>query len=247
MFCHPRFLTYPAMSSNRRTFLTTAGLSAAALASASSVLHAAEPSSLGSALVAEELEASEQAQQETWDISWAKRVTGKHKAMFDVPEIEGGVGIFRAGIWGQQYTDVLKLSPGDLSTVIVIRHAAIPLAMTSEFWATYGLGKSLKIKDDKGKKWTMVNPMLSTPSTDPKVASSNYLLDKQIAKGAIALGCNLAFRQMVSIVAKQDKLSPTAAREKAKTFLVPGLIMQPSGIFANVMAAEAGCAFVNAV
>ena len=60
--------------------------------------------------------------------------------------IEDGVGIFRAGIWGQQYTDVLKLSPGDLSTVIVIRHAAIPLAMSSEFWATYGLGKELKIK-----------------------------------------------------------------------------------------------------
>ena len=247
MFCHPPFLTDSSMSSNRRTFLTTAGLSAAALASASSVLHAAEPTALPLNTGAEELEAWEQAQQETWDISWAQRITGKHKAMFDVPEIEGGVGIFRAGIWGQQYTDVLKLAPGDLSTVIVIRHAAIPLAMTSEFWATYGLGKSLKIKDDKGKKWTMVNPMLSTPSTDPKASSSNYLLDKQIAKGAIALGCNLAFRQMVSIVAKQDKLSPADARTKAKTFLVPGLIMQPSGIFANVMAAEAGCAFVNAV
>jgi len=235
------------MTSDRRTFLKSAGLSAAALASVPSVLHATEPIALPLNAVAEELDAWEQAQQETWDISWAKRVTGKHKAMFDVPEIRGGVGIARAAIWGQQYTDVLKLAPGDLSTVIVIRHAAIPLAMTSEFWATYGLGKSLKIKDDKGKKWTMVNPMLSTPSTDPKVASSNSLLDKQIAKGAIALGCNLAFRQMVSIVAKQDKLSPAAAREKAKTFLVPGLIMQPSGIFANVMAGEAGCAFVYAV
>ena len=247
VFCDLLFLTNSSMSSDRRTFLKSAGLSAAALASASSVLHAAEPTSPPLNAVAEELDAWEQAQQETWDISWSKRITGKHKAMFDVPEIEGGVGIFRAGIWGQQYTDVLKLAPGDLSTVIVIRHAAIPLAMTSEFWATYGLGKSLKIKDDKGKKWTMVNPMLSTPSTDPKVASSNYLLDKQIAKGAIALGCNLAFRQMVSIVAKQDKLSPADARTKAKTFLVPGLIMQPSGIFANVMAEEAGCVFVNAV
>ena len=235
------------MRSDRRTFLKAAGLSAAALASAPSALHADEPNLLPLSAVAEEREAWEQAQQETWDISWAKRVTGKHKAMFDVPEIEGGVGIFRAGIWGQQYTDVLKLSPGDLSTVIVIRHAAIPLAMNHDFWATYGLGKSLKIRNDKGKKWTTVNPMLSTPSTDPKSSTSNYLLDKQIAKGAIALGCNLAFRQMVSIVAKQDKLSPAAAREKAKTFLVPGLIMQPSGIFANVMAEEAGCAFVNAV
>ena len=102
------------MSSNRRTFLTTAGLSAAALASASSVLHAAEPTALPLNTGAEELEAWEQAQQETWDISWAQRITGKHKAMFDVPEIEGGVGIFRAGIWGQQYTDVLKLAPGEI-------------------------------------------------------------------------------------------------------------------------------------
>lgn len=235
------------MSSDRRTFLKTASLSAAALASAAPVLHAAEPAPLPLNAVIAELEAWEQAQQETWDISWAKRITGKHKAMFDVPEIEDGVGIFRAGIWGQQYTDVLKLSPGDLSTVIVIRHAAIPLAMTSEFWATYGLGKELKIKTDKGKKWTMVNPMLSTPSTNLKSPTSAFLLDKQLANGAIALGCNLAFRQMVSMVAKQDKLSPTEARTKAKSFLVPGVIMQPSGIFANVMAEEAGCVFVNAV
>ena len=235
------------MSSDRRTFLKTASLSAAALASTAPVLHAAEPAPLPLNAVIAELEAWEQAQQETWDISWAKRITGKHKAMFDVPEIEDGVGIFRAGIWGQQYTDVLKLSPGDLSTVIVIRHAAIPLAMTSEFWATYGLGKELKIKTDKGKKWTMVNPMLSSPSTNLKSPTSAFLLDKQLANGAIALGCNLAFRQMVSIVAKQDKLSPTEARTKAKSFLVPGVIMQPSGIFANVMAEEAGCVFVNAV
>ena len=235
------------MSSDRRIFLKTAGLSAAALVTASSVLHAAEPSAPPRDAAGEELAAWEQAQQETWDISWSKRITGKHKAMFDVPEIEDGVGIFRAGIWGQQYTDVLKLAAGDLSTVIVIRHAAIPLAMTSEFWATYGVGKELKIKDDKGKKWTMVNPMLSTPSTNPKSPTSAFLLDTQLANGAIALGCNLAFRQMVSLVAKQDKLSPAEARTKAKTFLVPGVIMQPSGIFANVMAQQAGCVFVNAV
>jgi hypothetical protein len=119
--------------------------------------------------------------------------------------------------------------------------------MSSDFWATYGVGKELKIKDDKGKKWTMVNPMLSTPSTNLKSPTSAFLLDKQLANGAIALGCNLAFRQMVSIVAKQDKLSPADARTKAKTFLVPGVIMQPSGIFANVMAQQAGCVFVNAV
>ncbi|WP_310570913.1 hypothetical protein [Gemmatimonas sp.] len=235
------------MSSDRRIFLKTAGLSAAALAAASSVLHADAPTSLPLNTVAEELESWEQARAETWDTSWTKRVTGKHKAMFDVPEIRDGVGIFRAGIWGRQYTEVLKLAPGDLSTVIVIRHAAIPLAMNSEFWATYGVGKELKVKDEKGKKWAMSNPMLSNASTDMQNSFSALLLDKQMANGAIVLGCGMAFNQIVSTVAKQDKLNPTDARDKAKSFLIPGVILQPSGIFANVMAEEAGCAFVNAV
>jgi len=235
------------MSSDRRVFLKTAGLSAAALASSASLLHATEPTVLPLDTVAQELEAWEQARAETWDTSWTKKIIGKHKAMFDVPEIRDGVGIFRAGLWGRQYTDVLKLAPSDLSTVIVIRHAAIPLAMNSDYWATYGVGKELKMKNDKGKKWAMANPMLSTASTDMKNSFSALLLDKQMEKGAIVLGCGMAFNQLVATVAKQDKLKPAEAREKAKSFLIPGLIMQPSGIFANVMAEEAGCAFVNAV
>jgi len=235
------------MTNDRRIFLKTAGLSAAALASASSVLHAAEPVTSPLHTAAQELEAWEQTRAESWDISWTKKVTGKHKAMFDVPEIEGGVGIFRAGLWGRQYTEVLKLAPSDLSTVIVIRHAAIPLAMNSAYWATYGVGKELKLKDDKGKKWAMANPMLSTASTDMKNSFSALLLDKQMENGAIVLGCGMAFNQLVATVAKQDKLPPAEAREKAKSFLIPGVILQPSGIFANVMAEEAGCAFVNAV
>ena len=235
------------MSSDRRIFLKTAGLSAAALASSAAVLHAAEPATLPRYTVAQELAAWEQARAETWDTSWTSKITGKHKAMFDVPEIRDGVGIFRAGLWGRQYTEVLKLAPGDLSTVIVIRHAAIPLAMNSAYWATYGVGKELKLKNEKGKKWAMTNPMLSNESTDMKSSFSALLLDKQIENGAIVLGCGMAFSQIVATVMTQDKLKPAEAREKAKSFLIPGLIMQPSGIFANVMAEEAGCAFVNAV
>ena len=73
------------------------------------------------------------------------------------------------------------------------------------------------------------------------------MLDEQIKNGAIVLGCNLAFRSVVSLVEKKDGLTNAQAREKAKSFILPGVIMQPSGIFANVMAQEAGCVFVYAV
>lgn len=240
------------MTTPRREFLRHAGIGAAAFAALPSIAHA-EPSlrdwSRERADLLREFDAWDDSQppaapQQQWDTSWVARITGKHRAMFDVPEVQGGVGVFRAAIWGRQYTDVLKLQPADLSTVVVLRHGGIPLVMTNEFWSTYEVGKRMKIKDDNGKTQKL-SPVLPDPSaTGP---GSPYTLDKLIAAGAVALGCNMAFRSIVSLVEKQDKLKPAEARTKALSMVIPGVILQPSGIFANVMAEEAGCHFVQAV
>jgi hypothetical protein len=245
------------MTSPRRDFLRHAGLTAAAAAALPGLANAAPAPAPSGDMVsrqlallaeidaAEEQERQQQGpQQPTWDISWTAKVTGKHKAMFDVPEIEGGAGVFRAAIWGRQYTDVLKLQPADLSTVVVIRHAAIPLLMNNDFWLTYEVGKQNKIKGEDGKTQKF-NPVLAEP--DAKGPGSPYTLDKLMAAGAIVLGCNLAFRSIVAAVEKKDKLKGAEARTKALSYVLPGAIMQPSGIFANVMAGEAGCQFVRAV
>lgn len=241
------------MSTARRTFLKQAGLSVGALAAASTPLMAGSTRATGHPTRSELLasaahwdELHRQQQAESWDTSWAQRITGKYKAMFDVPEVEGGVGVMRAGIWQRQYTDVLKAKPADFSTVIVIRHAGIVLAMSQEFWTTYNVGKERKIKDDAGKTMRF-NPVLPRPDQEMGGSASGLMLDSLIKGGAIALGCGLAFRNVVGLVQKQDKLDAVAARAKAMSMLVPGVIMQPSGIFADVMAQEAGCAFVYAV
>ena len=44
---------------------------------------------------------------EDWDLRWVGRITGKYRAVFDVPEIESGYGVWRTSIWGKQYQDVL--------------------------------------------------------------------------------------------------------------------------------------------
>ena len=53
-------------------------------------------------------EAWEQARAETWDTSWTKKVTGKHKAMFDVPEIRD---VEREGI-GDQIRELPRIETG---------------------------------------------------------------------------------------------------------------------------------------
>ena len=238
------------MSSHaRRTFLRQAGLTAASLMALPGAAHAAPPSRDGvpaSTLLSAAAEWDVLQQAEPWDVSWPKKLTGKHKAMFDVPEVEGGVGVLRAGIWQRQYTDVLKTLPGDLSTVIVVRHNGIFLGMNQEFWTTYQVGKAEKLKGDDGKTLKH-NPVLPAPGQDAPASMRALMLDKQIENGAIVLGCGLAYRSVVGMIQQRDKLDAAEARKKANSMLVPGVIMQPSGIFANVMAEEAGCAFVYAV
>lgn len=239
------------MSSARREFLKHAGLTASAFAVFPGVASAADappsPTPSEAARIRAHASAWDESQQaEDWDTSWTKRITGAHKAMFDVPEVEGGVGVLRSGIWQQQFKDVLKVPASALSSVMVLRHNGIVLAMNQEFWTTYNVGEAEKLKDDDGKILKF-NPALPGGEQPVPAPFSNYLLDKQISAGAIALGCNLAFRSMVSLVAKQDKLSPADARKKALSMMVPGVIMQPSGIFANVLAQQAGCVFIQAV
>lgn len=238
------------MSSDaRRAFLKQAGLGAASLMALPALARGEHGPRLGASAGALRAAANawdEQQQSEPWDVSWTKRITGKHKAMFDIPEVEGGVGVLRSGIWQRQFSDVLKTQPGELTSVMVLRHNGIMLAMNQEFWATYEVGKAEKLKDDDGKT-LKYNPVLPKPGADTPPSMRAYLLDKQIENGAIALGCGLAYRSVVSMIQKKDKLDPTEARKKANSMLVPGVIMQPSGIFANVLAEEAGCVFVYAV
>ena len=65
--------------------------------------------------------------------------------------------------------------------------------------------------------------------------------------GGIVLVCNVAFQQAVGRFRRADRgLSREAALDLAKAHLLPGMILQPSGIFAALRAQEAGCHYIIA-
>jgi intracellular sulfur oxidation DsrE/DsrF family protein len=71
-------------------------------------------------------------------------------------------------------------------------------------------------------------------------------LHKQLQRGVIVLACNLALRDCVELVKSRSGLNDEDARKEAIAALVPGVILQPSGVFAAVRAQEAGCSYVKA-
>lgn len=61
----------------------------------------------------------------------------------------------------------------------------------------------------------------------------------------VALACNLALDDCVELIKTTDKITADEARRRAIAFLVPGVILMPSGVFAAVRAQQAGCAYVK--
>ncbi len=184
---------------------------------------------------------------DSFDMTWFDRVKGTHRAVFDCTEIESGAGVLRAVIWKNQYAQFLKVAADDMTAVVVIRHSAIPLAMTQEYWDLYRVGKKNKVTHPFTEKATDRNPaMLTVEHGDLPAPMGGLNIDGVLKSGGIVLACNLAFGDIVSNVAKEDNLDPSAARAKALTLLHPGILLQPSGVFATLRAQEARCAYLKA-
>ena len=68
-----------------------------------------------------------------------------------------------------------------------------------------------------------------------------------IAGGGIVLACNLALTLDVAPKFKErDKSTDEAAHKAAVAALIPGVILQPSGVFAAIRAQQVGCTYVRA-
>jgi hypothetical protein len=225
------------MSTNRREFLEHA---------AGAALFGVVPLSLAPTARAMSSSVGTAASDE-WDLTWANRLTGKHKAVFDCPEVESGYGVWRASIWAKQYQDVLGAKPNDISSAVILRHNGIVLAMQQSFWDKYKIGETKKVIHPVTQLQTDRNPVLLSSARGEAPANyDSFALDKFIERGGVALACNLALQDCVDLIKTSDGVSPEEARKRAIAFMVPGVILQPSGVFAAVKAQEVGCSYVRA-
>jgi hypothetical protein len=225
------------VSTNRRRFLETAAANAAAFAMMPAVAFAATNRDDTSPAAPPSTE---------WNLNWTDRVKGKHAAVFDTTEPESGEGAWRAQMWKSQVIEVLKVAPGDVIPVLVLRHNAVVLAMQQSFWDKYPIGKKKKVMNPMNNEPTDRNPLLFSEKDGLPPSMAAGSLPAQIAAGAIVLACNLALSQCAGLIAESDKVSPEEAHTRAVAYLIPGVILQPSGVFAVTRAQEAGASYVMA-
>jgi hypothetical protein len=166
--------------------------------------------------------------------AWFGRIKGKHRIIFDAPEPNSGF----VGIWPRVYLNSMEATyPGTATAVVILRHAAIPLAMGDALWAKYSLGEMFSIKD--GDVPAKRNPYATITGLPIPGLGIAELLKSGVLVGA----CDVALTVYSSGAAKKMGLSPDAVKQEWVAGLLPGIQVVPSGVLGVAHSQELGCVY----
>jgi intracellular sulfur oxidation DsrE/DsrF family protein len=170
--------------------------------------------------------------------AWLNKIKGKHRQMYDAPEVHEGMAL----VWSRVFLMTNKqvgVPDDDVTAVIVLRHGGIPIAMNDELWAKYNFGKMFKVDDAKTK----------APSTRNFFRVwEDFMLPEcgvePLQKSGVLFGvCDMALTVFSSAAAKEMKMDPTECKKEWVAGLLPGIQIVPSGVLAVNRTQEHGCTY----
>jgi hypothetical protein len=171
---------------------------------------------------------------------WFNKIQGKHRIVFDVPEPNG---IFPFA-WPRIFlvTNEATGTPGkDCSTVVILRHNAIPYALDNRLWAKYDFNAVFKVVDPRTSKPTTKNPFWEPKPGEFKVPGVGPVpigINELQASGVMFGVCNMALTVYSAV-----KKDPEEVRKDWVSGILPDIEVLPSGVWAINRAQEKGCSY----
>ena len=213
----------------RREFMRNVGVGALAIAASGIGMRAgAEPMS---ALNPE-------------DEAWLKRLTGKHRQVFDAVSPNEGWAMVFAKNFIDMNMQAYGLKQSDVTAVIGLRHMAAPLALNDAMWSKYKLGEMLKVEDKSTHAPATRNVFSHLHAGDMPMEGAG--VEELMARGAIVTACNVAISVLSGMAATAAGLPPENAKADWLANLIPGVVVVPAGVLAVNRAQENHCTYCYA-
>lgn len=235
-------MSHDSIPTPRREFLARAATTAAVI-----VAGSACASPLGAAGVSAEDAMHRGPASPDFDDTWTAQVrAAAHKAVFDSPDVSDGLALGHAAVFMDNYHEMFGTRDADTVPVIVLRHQGTVIAMGDALWDKYELGKRTKLVDPVTGDEARRNPFVNVGKDDKHaLIEPGCTLPALRARGAVLLACNRALMHFAAQKAKEMKLNEDEVKAEFRAGLVPGVILQPSGIYAQIRAQEAGAELVK--
>jgi hypothetical protein len=168
--------------------------------------------------------------------NWPGKLKGRHRQVVDGYSVNDG--------WPLVFASAFLLTdaaPGSATSVVILRHQGLVVALNSAVWEKYKIGESFKIIDPETKA-----PAVKNPFVNPKpgvLQTDGMAVDRLLGKGAVFGACNLALHALSKQLANNAGVSADDAAKEWAANLVPGIALLPSGVWGLNRAQQAGCTY----
>ena len=205
---------------SRRSFLSTVAGAAGAAAAAPNLLQAQARGS------------------EVWDFSWMDKLTGKHRQVFDLSSLDGGLRVVRN--WYDAYETVFGLRHPDVNAVLGNAGSTFPFNAGDDLYRKFPIGEQWQVKDPATGQWATRNIFLEGGAS---AAERESKLRPLQARGAVVWMCNNALQRVAGRLAGPVGLPVPEVYAELRAGLVPGVIVVPAHTMLIGLCQERGCTY----
>ena len=115
------------------------------------------------------------------DDAFVGRIRGKYRQVFDgVTPADGDAVLFGLN-FVDSTTSALNVPASEVTSVVVLRHWAMPLALKDELWAKYKVGEAIKVTDPKTNAPAVRNIFRDNILLHPGITYDSAVADRRVA------------------------------------------------------------------
>ena len=169
---------------------------------------------------------------QNWDMTWLDALTGKHRQVFDLSDMD--VGLIVVKNWLDAWQDLYGIKHPEVNAVVGIGGHAFPINATDALYAKYPIGELWKVNDPATGKPALRNQF---------VEGSGAKVRPLQARGAIFWQCNNALHGVAGRIGQAVNRPAAEIYPELRAGLLPGVILVPAHTMLIGICQERGCTY----
>ena len=194
---------------------------------------------MGAAALAPGLLQSQSTAGQEWDFSWLDKLTGKHRQLFDLGNLEIGLIVVRN--WYDAWERIFRLKHPDVNAVVGIAGSTFPINASDELYREFPIGERWQIKDPATGEWAVRNIFMEGGEGPPMITEGK--VRPLQARGAIFWQCNNALHGVAHQLASVTQRTQPEIYAALRKGLNPGVIVVPAHTMLVGLCQERGCTY----
>lgn len=191
-------------------------------------------------------EARAQAPQASDHDRWLDALSGKHRQLFDMGAIGGGLSLIHILNYFGTYTSAYGAKPGEVNAIGTFYGMTTLFGVNDAMWQKYAIGSALSFNDHKTGAPAVRNVWRTEPEVAvgaKKLVLPNASIEALQGLGTTFILCNNALTFFAGELAAAHGMQAPAVLAELKANMLPKVVLVPAMVIAIQKAQDRGIAY----